>query len=89
MRTTIKKVIPGFLEEISFRIDVEVTETQENQDRIIARLEQLSANVARLAGISKEETPAKTILAAIEASNLTPEIMELVSDAVLDCADME
>ena len=46
-------------------------------------------DVARLAGISKEETPAKTVLAAIEASNLTHEIMELVSDAVLDCAEME
>jgi hypothetical protein len=70
-------------------MDVEVIETPDNRDRITARLEQLSADVAHLSGISKEETPAKTILSAIEASNLTPEIMELVSDAVLDCADME
>ena len=86
---THKEVIPALLEEISFRVDTEVTETPENRDRIRARLEQLSSDVASLAGISKEKTPAKTILAAIEASNLTPEIMELVSDAVLDCADME
>ena len=86
---THKEVIPTLLEEISFRVDTEVKETPENKDRIIARLEQLSSDVAHLAGISKQETPAKTVLAAIEASNLTPEIMELVSDAVLDCADME
>ena len=89
IRKTPRKVIPDFLSEIDFKIDVEVKETPENRDRIIARLEQLSADVARLAGISKEKTPAKTALAAIEASNLTPEIMELVSDAVLDCAEME
>ena len=89
MRTPIKEVIPALLEEISFRMDVEVTETPENRDKIISRLEQLSSDVASLAGISKEKTPAKTILAAIEASDLTPQIMELVSDAVLDCADME
>ena len=70
-------------------MDVEVTETPENRDKIISRLDQLSSDVARLAGISKEQTPAKTVLAAIEASNLTSEIMELVSDAVLDCAYME
>ena len=86
---THKEVIPALLSEIDFKIDVEVKETPDNRDRIITRLEQLSADVARLAGISKAETPAKTVLAAIEASNLTPEIMELVSDAVLDCADME
>ena len=78
-----------FLAKIDLKLDVEVTETPENRDRIIARLDQLSADVARLAGISKAETPAKTVLAAIEASNLTPEIMELVLDAVLDCAEME
>jgi hypothetical protein len=83
------KIVRDLLEEISFRMDVEVIETPDNRDRITARLEQLSADVAHLSGISKEETPAKTILSAIEASNLTPEIMELVSDAVLDCADME
>ena len=88
-RSMPSKIITDLLQEISFRMDVEVIETPENRDRIIARLEQLSADVARLAGISKERTPAKTILAAIEASNLTPQIMELVSDAVLDCADME
>ena len=85
----LKKVIPDFLEEISFRVDTKVKETPKNRVRIIARLDQLSSDVASLAGISKEKTPAKTILAAIEASNLTPQIMELVSDAVLDCADME
>ena len=84
-----KDVFSRFLSEIDFKIGVEVNETPENRDKIISRLEQLSADVARLAGISKEETPAKTVLAAIEASDLTPEIMELVSDAVLDCADME
>ena len=81
--------VPDLLAEIDIKLDVEVKETPENLDRIIARLEQLSSDVARLAGISKEETAAKTILAAIEVSSLTPEIMELVSDAVLDCADME
>ena len=70
-------------------MDTEVTETPENHARIVARLEQLSADVAHLAGIEKSDAPAKTILAAIEASNLTPQIMDLVSDAVLDCADME
>ena len=84
-----KTQVSTLLEEISFRMDVEVIETPENRDKIISRLEQLSSDVARLAGISKQETPAKTALAAIEASNLTSEIMELVSDAVLDCADME
>jgi hypothetical protein len=69
-------------------MDVEVKETHENRDSIAARLDQLASDVANLAGISKEETPAKTVLAAIEASNLTPEIMEMVCDAVLDCADM-
>ena len=83
------KIIQSFLNEIDLKLDVEVIETPENQDSILARLEQLSSDVARLAGISKAETPAKTVLAAIEASNLTLEIMELVSDAVLDCADME
>ena len=63
--------------------------TPENQDRIAARLDQLSADVANLAGISKQETPAQTILAAIEASNLTPEIMDMVINAVFDCADIE
>ena len=81
--------VPSLLSKIAFKIDVEVKETPENRDKIIARLEQLSTDVANLAGISKEETPAKTILAAIEAGDLTPQIMELVSDAVLDCADME
>ena len=85
----LKADIGAFLSEIDFKIDVEVKETTENQDKIIARLEQLSSDVANLAGISKEETPAKTILAAIEASNLTQQIMELVSDAVLDFADMD
>ena len=86
---THKEVIPALLEEISFRVDTEVNETPENRDRIIARLDQLASDVARLAGISKEATPAKTVLAAIEASSLTPQIMDLVSDAVLDCAEME
>jgi len=86
---TRKNIIPDLLEEIGFRLDVEVIATSENQDRIEARLDQLSSDAANLAGISKEETPAKTILEAIEASNLTPEIMELVSDAVFDCAEME
>ena len=84
-----KADLPAFLSEIGLKIDVEVKVTPENQERIIARLDQLASDVARLAGISKEETPAKTVLAAIEVSNLTPEIMELVSDAVLDCAEME
>jgi hypothetical protein len=81
--------VAAFLSEIGLKLDVEVEETPENGDSIAARLDQLASDVANLAGISKQETPAKTILAAIEASNLTPEIMELVSDAVLDCADME
>ena len=85
----LKANIAAFLSEIGFKLDVEVTVTAENQDSILARLDQISSDVARLAGISKEDTPAKTVLAAIEASNLTPEIMELVSDAVLDCAEME
>ena len=85
----LSKILSDFLAEIDFKIDIEVKETKENQDRIIARLDQLSSDVARLAGISREETPAKTVLSAIEASNLTPQIMDLVSDAVLDCADME
>ena len=85
----LKANIAAFLSEIGFKLDVEVTVTPENQDSILDRLDQLSSDVARLAGISKEATPAKTVLAAIEASNLTLQIMELVSDAVLDCADME
>ena len=89
IRKTPRKVIPDFLSEVDFKIDVEINETPEKREMILARLDQLSADVARLAGISKEETPAKTVLAAIEASNLTLQIMELVSDAVLDCADME
>ena len=91
-RTPPQKPLPAFLSAIDFKIDVEINETPEtpeNQDSILARLEQLSSDVARLAGISKEQTPAKTVLAAIEASNLTLQIMELVSDAVLDCAEME
>ena len=84
-----KTDISIFLSEIGFKVDVEITTTLKNQDKIVARLDQLASDVARLAGISKEETPAKTVLAAIERSNLTPEIMELVSDAVLDCAEME
>jgi hypothetical protein len=83
-----KADVPRFLSEIGFKIDVEVNVTPENQDSIEARLDQLASDVADLAGISKQETPAKTILAAIEASNLTPEIMELVTEAVFDCADM-
>ena len=67
-----KADVPRFLSEIGFKIDVEVNATPDNQDSIEARLDQLSSDVANLAGISKEETPAKTILAAIEASNLTP-----------------
>ena len=81
--------VKSFLSEIDFKIDIEVRETKENRDKITARLDRLSSDVARLAGISKEDTPAKTVLAAIEASDLTPQIIELVSDAVLDCADME
>ena len=81
--------VRSFLAKIDFKIDVEVNETPENWDRIIARLDQLSADVANLAGISKKKTPAETVLAAIEASNLTQQILELVSDAVLDCAEME
>ena len=84
-----RALIKTLLSEIDFKIDVEVKETPENRDKILARLDQLSSDVANLAGISKEETPAKTILAAIEASNLTQQIMELVSDAVLDFADMD
>ena len=80
--------VPRLLKEIHLRVDVKVIETPGNEERIAARLEQLASDVARLAGISKEESVAKTILAAIEASNLTPEIMEMVCDAVLDCADM-
>jgi uncharacterized protein YjbI with pentapeptide repeats len=82
-------VVPKFLEEISFRLDVEVNETPENRDMITARLDQLASDVANLAGISKQETPAKTVLAAIEASNLTSHIMEMVCETVLECADME
>ena len=85
----LKANIAAFLSEIALKLDVEVNETAENRDRIKARLDQLAADVANLAGISKEETPAKTVLAAIEASDLTPQIMELVLDAVFDCADME
>jgi hypothetical protein len=81
--------VAAFLSEIALKLDVEIKETPENKDRITARLEQLASDVANLAGISKEATPAKTVLAAIEASNLTPQIMDLVSDAVLDCAEME
>jgi hypothetical protein len=83
-----KADVPRFLSEIGFKIDVEVNVTPENQDSIEARLDQLSSDVADLAGISKQETPAKTVLAAIEASNLTPEIMDMVINAVFDCADM-
>ena len=85
----IKAGVAAFLSEIALKLDVEVNETAENRDRIKARLDQLSSDVANLAGISKEETPAKTVLAAIEASDLTPQIMEIVLDAVLDCAEME
>lgn len=81
--------IPDFLEEIDFKLGIEVRETLKNRDSIAARLNQLASDVANLAGISKEETPAKTVLAAIEASKLTPQIMELVADAILDCAEME
>ena len=82
-------MLSGFLSDIDFKMDVEVIDTLQNQGKITARLDQLASDVANLAGISKEETPAKTVLAAIEAGDLTPQIMELVSDAVLDCADME
>ena len=85
----IKAGVAAFLSEIALKLDVEVTETPENKDRITARLDQLASAVANLAGISKEDTPAKTVLAAIEASELTPQIMDLVLDAVFDCADME
>ena len=88
-KEALKANIAAFLSEIALKLDVEVNETPENKDRIAARLDQLASDVARLAGISKAETPAQTILAAIEASNLTQQIMELVSDAVLDCAEME
>jgi len=83
-----KADVPRFLSEIGFKIDVEVNATPDNQDSIEARLDQLSSDVANLAGISKQETPAKTILAAIEASNLISEIMDMVINAVFDCADM-
>ena len=85
----IKAGVAAFLSEIALKLDVEVTETPENKDRITARLDQLASDVANLAGISKEDTPAETVLAAIEASELTQQIMELVLDAVLDCAEME
>ena len=84
----IKKIMPAFLSEIAFKIGVVIVETPKNRDRIAARLDQLSTDVARLAGISKEATPAKTILAAIEESGRTSEILEMVSEAALDCADM-
>ena len=70
-------------------MDTEVIETPENKDRIIARLDELSADVARFTGISKAETPAQTILAVIAATSLTHLILDMVTEAVLDCADME